>query len=309
MRILVSGAGGLIGAELVRTLRERGDEVGALVRGEPSGALDVRWDPAAGTIDRAALAEGRFDAVAHLAGETIAGRWTADKRRRIMDSRVNGTTLLAEAIAQLEQPPTALICASATGIYGDRGEELLVDGAAPGDGFLADVCVAWEAAAEPARAAGIRTAHLRMCAVQSPRGGALKAQLLPFKLGLGGPIAGGRQWAPWVGLTEAVRIWCFALDDDRVAGPINAIGPTPARNRDYVRALGRVLHRPTVLPTPTPLLRLAMGDVIDSLLVYSQKVVPSRLEGLGYEFLDRTIVQALEREIRGEPRGRDRARG
>lgn len=299
MRVLVSGASGLIGMELVRALRERGDEVGTLTRGEPTGPLDVRWDPAAGTIDRAALAAGRFDAVAHLAGETIAGRWTSEKRRRILESRVDGTTLLAEAIAQLEQPPAAFICASATGVYGDRGEELLADGAAPGTGFLAEVCVAWEAAADPARAAGIRTAHLRMCAVQSPKGGALKAQLLPFKLGLGGTVAGGRQWAPWIGLTEAVRIWMFAIDDDRVEGPINAIGPTPARNSEYVKALGRVLHRPTVLPTPTPVLRLVMGDVIDSLLVASQKVVPSRLEGLGYEFLDRTIVQALEREIRG----------
>ncbi|MCW2956310.1 MAG: hypothetical protein JWO69_1179 [Thermoleophilia bacterium] len=303
MRVLVSGARGLIGTKLVQALLARGDEVGALTRGAPRDPLDVAWDPAAGTVDRAALEAGRFDAVAHLAGETIMGRWTPEKRERIRSSRVDGTSLLATALAQLDEPPRVLACANATGWFGDRGEELLVDDAPPGTGFLADVCVAWQAAADPARDAGIRTVHLRMSAVQARHGGALKAQLLPFRLGLGGPTGGGRQWAPWGGLTDVVRMWLFALDDARVEGSVNAVGPTPMRNAEYARALGRALHRPAVLPAPVPLLRLAMGDVIDSLLLASQKVVPARLEALGFDFLDRTIQDALARELRG---GHDR---
>lgn len=288
----------MIGSAIVEALRARGDEVGALVRrGAPTG-LDVAWDPAAGTIDRKALAAGRFDAVAHLAGESLLGRWTDAKRRRIRDSRVDGTRLLAGAIAALDARPSAFVVASASGWYGDRGEELLPDDAPAGDGFVAGVVQAWEAAADPARVAGIRTVHLRMAPVQSRRGGALKAQLLPFRLGVGGRVGSGRQWAPWVGLTEAVRVWLQALDRPELEGPINVVGPTPCRNAEYVRALGRALHRPTLIPAPVPLLKLALGpQLIDEMLLASQKLVPARLEGVGYEFIDRTIDDALRREL------------
>lgn len=301
MRVLVSGSSGMIGRAVVQALRGRGDEVGSLVRGAGAASgLDVRWDPGAGTIDADALAEGRFDAVVHLAGETLVGRWTREKRDRILSSRVDGTRTLAEALASLapDVRPRVLLCASATGWYGDRGDELLPDDAPAGRGFLASVVQAWEAAADPARAAGIRTAHLRMSAVQSPDGGALGKQLLPFRLGLGGPIGSGAQWMAWIGLHEVTRVVQFALDDDRFDGPVNCVGPTPCRNRDHAKALGRVLGRPAVLPVPALALKLAMGaDLVDEMLLASQKVVPARLEGLGFEFVDRTIEDALRREL------------
>jgi uncharacterized protein (TIGR01777 family) len=289
----------MIGTAIRDLLRARGDEVGALRRGSGSTAgLDVAWDPAAGTIDEAALAAGRFDAVAHLAGESLLGRWTDARKQRIRDSRVNGTRLLATSIAALEQQPATFVVASATGLYGDRGEELLTEQAEPGSDFLAGVVREWEAAAEPARAAGIRTVHVRMAPVQGRGGGALKAQLLPFRLGAGGRVGSGRQWAPWIGLTEAAMVWRHVLDTPEIEGAINAVGPTPVRNRDYVRALGRVLHRPTLIPAPIPLMKLALGgEMIDETLLASQKVVPARLEGTGYEFLDRTIEDAFRREL------------
>lgn len=299
MRVLVSGAGGMIGSAIVEALRARGDEVGTLVRGDhPSGDLDVAWDPAHETIDTAALAAGGFDVVMHLAGESLLGRWSPAKRQRIRDSRLFGTRTLARALAQLEAKPTAFLVASATGWYGDRGEELLTEDAGRGDGFLANVVAEWETAADAAREAGIRTVHLRMAPVQGASGGALKAQLLPVRLGAGGKVGSGRQWWPWVGLTEAVNVWCFAADTPEVDGPINVAGPTPCRNVEYVRSLGRVLRRPTLIPAPVPLMKLALTrDLIDQTLLLSQKVVPARLEGLDYEFLDRTIEDAFRREL------------
>jgi len=298
MRVLVSGAGGMIGSEIVDMLRGRGDEVGALIRhGEP-GPLDVAWDPAKGELDEVALAAGEFDVVAHLAGESIMGRWTDEKRARILDSRVDGTALLARALARLERQPSVFVVASATGLYGDRGEELLTEDSARGDGFLADVVEAWETAAKPARDAGIRTTNLRMSAVYSPDGGALKAQLPAFKLGAGGKTGSGSQWTPWIGVHEAARIWLFAMDHDALEGPVNVVGPDPARNVDIAKALGRVLGRPSFMPAPVPLMKLALGgELVDTMLLASQKVVPARLEGAGYEFVDRTIEDALRREL------------
>ncbi|MCW2921363.1 MAG: hypothetical protein JWL76_1237 [Thermoleophilia bacterium] len=298
MRVLMSGASGMIGTAIREQLESRGDEVGALVRGGTSSGLDVAWDPATQTLDTDALAAGGFDAVVHLAGEPLLGRWTEEKRAAIRSSRIGGTSLLANAIAALDRRPATFAVASATGIFGNRGDELLTDQSDPGGGFLAGVVQEWEAAADPARDAGIRTVHLRMSAVQSPKGGALGQQLLPFKLGLGGRFGSGRQWTPWIGLTEVANMWCFALDHDEVEGPINAIGPTPIRNSDYVRALGRAVHRPTILPTPVPAVKLVYGSqLVDEMLLYSQKAVPARLEALGYEFLDRTIESALQREL------------
>ena len=298
MRILMSGANGMIGVAVRAALEERGDEVGALVRSGTPGPLDVAWDIRAGTIDEAALAAGRFEAIVHMAGEPILGRWTDEKRRAIRNSRVDGTALLARAIARLEQRPQVFAVASATGVFGDRGDEVLTEQSEPGTGFLAEVGAAWEAAADPAREAGIRTVHMRMSAVQSPKGGALKQQLLPFKLGLGGPLGSGRQWNPWVGLTETVRMWLYVLDTPTIDGPVNAIGPTPIRNKEYAKALGAVLRRPTILPTPVPAVKLLFGgELVDEMLLSSQKAVPAKLEASGYEFLDRTIEQALRREL------------
>jgi uncharacterized protein (TIGR01777 family) len=299
MRILVSGASGMIGSAIVEQLRGRGDEVGALVRhGRPSSGLDVAWDVEREEIDQAALTAGEFDVVMHLAGESLLGRWTEAKRQRIRDSRVHGTRLIARAIADLDRRPSALLVASATGWYGDRGEELLTEESTHGAGFLANVVAEWEAAAEPARQAGIRTAHLRMAPVQGTQGGALKAQLLPFRLGVGGKVGSGRQWWPWIGVTEAARVWCFAADTPEFEGPVNVVGPTPCRNIEYVKSLGRVLGRPTFMPAPVPLMKLALtSDLIEESLLLSQKIVPARLEGLEYEFLDRTVEDAFRREL------------
>ena len=299
MRILVSGASGMIGSAIVEQLRLRGDEVGALVRhGGPTSGLDVAWDPAGQTIDTGALAAGDFDVVVHLAGESLLGRWTDAKRQRIRDSRVHGTRTLARAIAELDRRPLAFLVASASGWYGDRGEELLTEESGRGSGFLSNVVAEWEAAADPARQAGIRTAHLRMAPVQGTAGGALKAQLLPFRLGVGGKVGSGRQWWPWIGLSEAARVWCFAADTEEFEGAVNVVGPTPCRNLEYVKALGRVLRRPTLIPAPVPLMKLALtSDLIDQSLLLSQKIVPARLEALEYEFLDRTIEDAFRREL------------
>lgn len=296
MRILVSGSRGLVGAAIVAALEARDDEVRALVRGRATRDGDVSWDTDASTIDRDALAAGRFDAVLHLAGESLIGRWGDDKRERILRSRVDGTTALAEAIAAIEPDarPATFLVASATGIYGDRGEELLTEESARGTGFLADVVALWEAACEPARAAGVRVVNLRMAPVQAADGGALKAQLLPFRLGAGGRVGSGRQFWPWISLGETVRAWLFALDSTDLDGPLNLVGPTPARNREYAKALGRVLNRPAVLPAPTPIMKLAMGaQLVDEMLLSSQKVAPARLEGHGFEFTERTVEDAL----------------
>lgn len=298
MRILMSGASGLVGTALVAALRARGDDVGALVRGDAAAdGLDVRWDPAAGSIDVDALARGSFDAVVHLAGEPLLGRWNDDKRASILASRVDGTGLLARSIAALDAAPRALVCASAVGIYGSRGEEVLTEQSRPGEGFLADVVRQWEAAAEPAREAGIRTVHLRAGAVLAKSGGALAEQLLPFRLGVGGPVGGGRQWSAWVGLDEIVAIFLFALDDARVEGAVNAVGPTPARQSQHAKAIGRALHRPSFMPVPAFAVRLLFGAVADELVLASQKVVPARLEALGYEFQDRTVDGAMRRAL------------
>jgi uncharacterized protein (TIGR01777 family) len=289
MRVLVSGAHGLVGSALCAALEERGDEAVALTRGSEPG-----------TFDEAALTAGRYDAVVHLAGEPLLGRWTDDKRAAIRDSRVLGTTMVARTLAGLDeaQRPGALLVASAVGYYGDRGEELVTEQSAAGDTFLSSVVSEWEAAAQPARDAGIRTAHLRMAAVQSREGGALKEQLLPFRLGLGGRVGSGRQWMPWIGLHEAIRVWLLAIDDERVEGPVNVVGPTPARNAQYVKALGRVLHRPTLLPVPLPILRARYSSqLVDEMLLHGQKVVPAKLEALGFEFEDRTVEQALRHEL------------
>lgn len=298
MRILVSGASGLVGEALVDALRARGDEVGALVRGSgPTAGLDVGWDPADGTLDEAALAAGRFDALVHLAGESIMGRWTEDKRAKILRSRVDGTGLLARSIAALDPAPRAFVCASAVGFYGDRGEDVLTEASPRGTGFLPDVVEQWEAAADPARAAGIRTVHMRLAAVFSGSGGALAKQLLPFRLGVGGPVGGGRQWASWVGLEEVVSMFLFALDDERMDGAVNAVGPTPARQREHARAIARSVHRPAFMPVPSFAVRAMFGDLANELLLASQKVVPSRLEALEYPFRERTVDEAVRNAL------------
>jgi uncharacterized protein (TIGR01777 family) len=281
MKVLISGATGLIGSALTRELEDGGHSVTRLTR-SPKAQNDVRWDPEAGTTG--GPLEGH-DAVVHLAGESIAeGRWTAAKRERIMQSRKRGTRLLAEAVASLPEPPRVLVSASAVGYYGDRGNELLREESAPGSDFLAEVCKAWEAAADPAREAGIRVVHPRFGIVLSPKGGALGTTLPIFKLGGGGKIGSGRQWWSWVALDDVVGSVLHALEDDAVEGPVNVCSPNPLTNAEYTKVLGKVLNRPTFFAVPAPALRLAIGGMADALLLASQRVEPAKLKATGYAF-------------------------
>ncbi len=296
--VAVTGSTGLVGAALTVALARGGHRVVRLVRSgtatQAPGEHTVRWDPGRGTIDAAGL-EG-VDAVVHLAGESIAsGRWTAAKRRRIRDSRVGATRVLAEALARLERPPATLVAASAVGYYGDRGDEVLREESAPGGGFLADVCREWEAAAAPAARRGLRVVHMRIGMVLAATGGALAALLPPFRLGLGGPVGSGRQWMSWISLDDLVRAILHALATASLAGPINAVAPAPVTNREFARTLGRVLRRPAVLPLPAGAARLLLGRMADELLLASARVVPARLEAAGFTFGDATLERALRR--------------
>ena len=291
MKILVTGATGLIGSALVPFLTTGGHEVIRLTRGRKRSGT-ATWDPDKGTIDRAAL-EG-LDAVVHLAGENIStGRWTAEKKARIHDSRVNGTRLLCETLAALERPPSVLVAASAIGFYGNRGRDIVDEDSAPGAGFLADVCKEWEAATAPAAARGIRVVNLRFGVVLAGNGGALASMLTPFKLGAGGPIGGGDQYMSWVALDDTADAVLFALTTPALSGPVNAVAPTPVTNAEFARTLGAVLSRPAVVPFPAFAVRLLFGEMGDELLLSSTRVEPHRLRAAGFDFRFAELEPAL----------------
>lgn len=294
MRVLVTGSSGLIGTALVERLRARGDEVTRLVRTPgPVGLGEARWDPAGGEIDGAAV-EGH-DAVVHLAGAGIGDRrWTDDQKRSVMESRVKGTTLLAEAIARAAPPPPVLVSASAIGYYGDRGDETLTEDSESGDGFLAEVCRRWERAAEPATQGGTRVVNVRTGLVLSTRGGALGKLLLPFRLGAGGRVGSGAQWWSWISIDDEVGGIVHAIDTVSVSGPLNLTAPEPIRQRDFATALGQALHRPAVLPTPTFALKAVLGgQLVDEMLLAGQRVLPAKLEATGYAFTHPGLGPAL----------------
>lgn len=293
MRILISGASGMIGTALQSALRVRGHTPVPLSRNPAPGSLAVRWDPAGGEIDPADLRG--IEAVVHLAGEGIAdSRWTDEQKARILDSRTKGTSLLAEAVAAMDDPPAAFVSGSAIGYYGDRGDELLDETSPPGDDFLADVCVRWEACAQLAAAAGIRTCTVRTGIVLDARQGALAKQLLPFKLGVGGRLGSGEQWQSWITLEDEVRAICHLLLDSALSGPVNLTAPNPVRNREFTSTLGRVLRRPTLLPIPTFAPSLLYGrELVEALLLVSQRVEPSALEADGFEHRHRDLEPAL----------------
>ncbi len=299
MHVFVTGATGLIGTALVHALLRRGDFVTALSRSPdaprrlPPGVRHLQGEPAAPGRWEEELA--RTDACVHLAGEPIAaGRWTAERRRRIRESRVEGTRRVAEGIRG--GGPSVLVSGSAVGLYGDRGDEELDDSAPAGKGFLAETCREWEAAAEPARARA-RVVALRSGIVLARGGGALPRLALPFKLFVGGPIGRGDFWQPWIHLADEIGLILFALDTAAVQGPLNAAAPAPVRNRDLARALGKVLHRPALLPVPPLAVRLALGEVASAVLA-SQRVVPRKALELGYRFRFAEVEPAL-RELLG----------
>jgi uncharacterized protein (TIGR01777 family) len=292
MEIAVTGASGFIGTELVSRLRADGHRVRTLVRRPPDAPDEVRWDPAGGSIDAAGLAG--VEAVVNLAGEGIATkRWSDEQKRRILESRTQGTTLIARTVAAMDPKPRVLLNGSGIDFYGDRGDERLTEASGRGNGFLADVVVAWEAATAPAAEAGIRTAFLRSGIVQSPKGGSLARQLPLFRFGLGGRLGKGDQWWSWISLDDEVGAIAHLLDHE-IEGPVNLTGPGPVTNAEFTSTLGAVLHRPTLLPTPSFGPRLLLGgELADTLLYESKRVLPAKLTASGYRFRHPTLEAAL----------------
>lgn len=297
VRVAVTGSSGLVGSRLVTVLRSAGDDVCRIVRQPPRpDTTEVAWDPMTGNLESAKLTG--IDAVVHLAGENIAtGRWTAVRKNAISQSRVEGTRLLCEALGRLDRPPRTLVCASAIGYYGDRGEERLTESSPPGKGFLAEVCQAWEAASLPARQAGIRVVNLRIGVVLSTMGGALAKMLTPFRMGVGGTVGSGRQFMSWIALEDLIGAVQHVLDDHTVLGPVNAVAPNPVTNHEFTKTLGRVLRRPTIAPIPGFLVRLAFGEMGSELLLSGARIVPQKLHDSGFEFKYPTLESALRAEL------------
>ena len=290
-RILVSGASGPIGAALVPALKAGGATVTRLVRSSAGGPDQIAWDPSRPLSPD--LVSG-FDAVIHLAGESIVGRWTAAQKRRILDSRTQGTGHLAEAAAKASPLPRVFISASAVGFYGSRGDEVLREDSSSGAGFAAEICRQWEAAAQPAAKAGIRTAQMRIGVVMSADGGALPEMLTPFRLGLGGRLGNGRQWWPWVSVWDVVGAIQHVLDHESLSGPVNTVAPNPVTNAEFTRVLASVLKRPALFPMPAFAVRLLFGEMGVELFLGSQRVEPSRLAASGYQFQHPELGNALK---------------
>jgi uncharacterized protein (TIGR01777 family) len=291
MRILITGATGLIGTALMDQLRSAGHDAVPMTRqqGRPGS---IYWNPLANQIDSASL-EG-FDAAVHLAGESIAARrWTLSQKERIRDSRVRGTRLISESLAKLQRPPRVLVSASAIGYYGDRGSEILQEDSPPGQGFLAEVCRQWEAGTDPATRKGIRVVHPRFGIVLSGHGGALARMLPPFKLGAGGRIGSGRQYMSWISLDDVCGVIVHAIQADGLHGAVNAVSPNPVTNQEFTKTLGKVLGRPTIFPLPAFVARLALGEMANDLLLASARVEPVKLRATRYAFRHRELEPAL----------------
>jgi hypothetical protein len=301
LRIAITGASGLLGSSLTAFLTTGGHEVVRLVRSRPTGPGEAYWNIQTGEIDADAL-EG-LDAVIHLAGENVfAPRWTAAKKQRIYESRVEGTRLLCATLAALDDPPEVVLAASAIGIYGDRGAAWLSEESAPADGsFLATVVQDWEAAAQPARLAGFRTVHLRIGVVLTPAGGALQVMLPPFQFGLGGPVGSGDQYVPWIALDDVLGAFYHAMMTDDLDGPVNVTAPHPVTMGTLAETLGDVLHRPTLFRVPAPPLRMLAGEAADEMLLSSARVAPGRLQATKYDFayphLDDALRHVLGRSL------------
>lgn len=299
MKVAVAGSSGLIGTGLLAGLSSEGHETVRLVRRPVENRGEVRWDPVRGELDPADL-EG-IDAIVNLAGAGIGDkRWTPERRKELLDSRVVPTRLLAETATKLDPPPKAFLSASGVGVYGyDTGDAEKTEADPPGSGFLADVVVAWEAATQAAQDAGIRTVLLRSGVVQSTAGGALAKQLLPFKLGLGGRLGSGRQWLAWISLADEVGAIMFCVTNERLSGPVNLTAPEPVTNAEFTKTLGRQLHRPTLVPTPTRALNALFGeDMVREMLLGGPRAVPAKLQEHGFRWLHPTLEVAL-RDILG----------
>jgi uncharacterized protein (TIGR01777 family) len=297
LRVAVTGASGLVGTQLTAFLTTGGHTVVPLVRREVKPGEDaIRWDPARGLLNPDDL-EG-FDAVVHLAGENIAeGRWTPERKARILESRETSTRLLATTLARLKQPPRVLVSASGISVYGDRGDALITESSSEGTGFLADVVRAWEAGTAPAKDAGLRVVNLRIAPVITPAGGPLAKLLLPYQLGLGGPVGSGKQYFPWIDMDDLLAVVLHAIRDVSLSGPVNTTAPTPVTNAELARTLGHVLHRPAFFPLPTPVVLAAFGQMGQEALLEGQRAVPARLEASGFRFAHPTLESALDYEL------------
>jgi uncharacterized protein (TIGR01777 family) len=303
MLVAVTGASGLIGTALTGRLRAEGHQVLRLIRSRPTAADQVQWDPAAGELDSDALAKA--DAVVHLAAKNIGSqlRWTARTKRQILQTRVEGTNLVARTMAELAKGPggpRVLVCASGAHYYGDRGDEVLTEASSGGRGFLADLVRQWEAAADPARAAGLRVVHMRTGPVQDAAGAGLPKQALMFRLGVGGRFGSGRQWLSWTSLDDIAGAYLHALTHDGLDGPVNNVAPNPVTNAEFTATLARVLHRPAVLHAPAFALRLVLGETADEFLLVSQRARPARLLETGYRFRFPELEAALRHTL-GRP--------
>jgi hypothetical protein len=295
LRILISGASGMIGTSLLHFLSAAGHEVYTLTRKVP-GENEIFWDPIQTKIDRSSLEN--MDAVIHLAGENIgAGRWTVDRKKLIRESRSVGTRFLAETLASLNNPPKVFLSSSAIGFYGDRGEEALNEQSAAGHGFLPGVCEEWEKATEPAQKAGIRVVNIRTGIVLSANGGALPKMVLPIRLGAGGIIGGGKQWMSWIALEDLIGIFHYAIHHPELSGPVNATAPGALTNRDFTRVLGKILSRPTLFPLPGFMVKILFGEMGQALLLEGQRVKPTKLTEAGFEFLYPYLESALQWEL------------
>jgi uncharacterized protein len=298
--VAVTGASGLIGTALVGRLEAEGHQVLRVTRSRPSGPDQLLWDPMAGRLDRDALAKA--DAVVHLAAANIGDklRWTARTKREILETRVEGTGLVARTMAELANGPggpRVLVCASGAHYYGDRGDEVLTEASSGGRGFLADVVRQWEAAADPARAAGLRVVHLRTGPVQDAAGAGLPKQALMFRLGVGGRFGSGRQWLSWIALDDITGAYLHALTREDLAGPVNAVAPNPVTNAEFTATLARVLHRPAVVHVPAFAPRLVLGEFADEMLFTSMRIHPARLQATGYRFQLPELEPALRHTL------------
>ena len=294
MKILISGSSGLIGTALIERLSRSGHRIMRLVRREPaSGDGNVFWDPYGGKIEASKL-EG-IDAVVHLAGKSIgAGRWTSSAKREMVESRTIPTQFLAETVSSLKSRPRLFLSASAVGYYGDRKDETMTDASQPGEGFLSDLCVAWEKACEPAIAAGIRTVSLRIGLVLSADGGALPRMAAPFRFGVGGKLGSGRQYMSWITLDDLISVFEFVLADGTLWGPVNAVTPHPVQNAEFTKALARALHRPALVAVPAFALKLLLGEMGETLLLSSARILPEKLERAGFSFQEPDLQPALQ---------------
>jgi len=299
MRILITGASGLIGTALQKSFEEKGYEMLLASRSEPKSERDIQWNADAGFADEDLLRLEGLDAVIHFAGESISAlRWTDEKKKAIRDSRVHGTRTMIEAFARLEKKPKVFISASAIGFYGDRGDEEMTETNSVGDTFLSEVSKEWESESRRAEDMGIRTVLLRNGIVLSKDGGALATMMTPFKLGVGGVVGSGKQWMSWVSLDDAVGIVDYALENENLRGAVNVVSPNPVTNEEFTKTLGEVLYRPTFLPLPEFVVNLVFGEMGDALLIDSTRVVPKRLLDSGFKFRYPEIKSALENAVK-----------